>query len=412
MAAWRINAFPNGFTVPVLRVLAGYMCALLLMVQVNATAALADGIVSKVTSAPIFPNGIVRDVRAGINIFLQSETVQGDAFLNPQVLGYGIPDGGRMEVEMISGYQRDPEIPLDGRAIILVVGTPQQGLPAAISGLSIREGENQHTFVITPESGGAQAETLLSPAPGAAFDPVRQRGIKIIHIGRASAFVSRGEKGVVEVRIFDGDDNLLSSGRGEVKFLPEPLPQIYPTNIPHDQRNHDWQRVGVGKILGVASNTLPIPLLLFEKNEGLGNRGIFGAGVLSAPQLSEMNYTFPEALEQFTGGLILKDSDGNGLLDPVADTIIGGFSIEKPQGAAGDQVLTPLVSEKPFLSVSTGQYNPRAGAAIGGTIMQVVFIAGDTPGVYRLAFSLLREPGNPESGIGSSTTNTVIVTPQ
>ncbi len=390
------------------RVLVAALSVVLLCI--TAGVARADGMVAKVTSAPIFPNGIVRDIRAGINIFLQSDAAQGDAFLNPDVVGYGIPAGGRMEVELISGYERDPGIPLDNRSILLVVGTPQQGLPASVSGLSVYEGSNQNTFVISSADGGELLpETLLSPAPGAAFDPIRQRGIKIIHIGRASAFISRGEKGVMEVRLYDGNDSVVASGRGEVQFLTEPRPQVFLNNIPHDQRNHNWQRVDTGKILGVASNTLPLPVILYERNDGLDKQGILNAGVLSIAQLVELNYNPPRGLRPFTDGLIIQDTDGNGLLHPELDTIVGGLSIETPHNATGYQILTPLVSEAPFLSVSTAQYNERAAVSIGGAIMQVVFIAGNLPGLYKPTFSLLKVPGDPDSGIGSSATYTIVV---
>ncbi|MEM7069194.1 MAG: hypothetical protein AAF478_09945 [Pseudomonadota bacterium] len=388
------------------------MAATLVLVAVLASSieVRADSIVAKVTGAPIFANGIVRDVRSGINIFLQREESAGDTFLDPAIIGYGIPAGGRIEVEMISGYQRDPEVPLDRHALILVTGTPQQGLPAQKTGLEITEGSNPYTFVIRAKGGEELiGDKLLSPARAASKDPIRQRGIKIIHIGRASAFVSRGEKGIVEVRIYDGEEQVIGFGRGEVEFLAEPRPQIYPTNIPHEQRNHNWQRVGTGKILGVATNTLPMPLLLFERNEGLDNQGIFDVGVLSSAQLAELKYEVPDALAGFTDGLILKDSDGNGFLHPSIDTIIGGFSIETPTGAQGYQVLTPLVSEKPFLSAGTERYNERAGASIGGAIMQVVFIAGNVPGLYEPTFSLLTVPGDFSSGIGSSATYTIVV---
>ncbi|MEM7216186.1 MAG: hypothetical protein AAF423_11645 [Pseudomonadota bacterium] len=390
-----------------------FCCALLVssgVMSPNSAQAQSQGIVSKVTSAPIFANGIVRDIRSGINIFLQTDNHSGDAFLDPAVIGYGIPAGGRMEIELVSGFQRDPAIPLDERAILLVVGTPQQGLPAALSGFKVTEGGNDETFVITPlNQNGLQADALLSAAPGAAFDPIRQRGIKIIHIGRVSAFVSRGDKGVVAVRIIDGGGNVVASGSGEVNFLPEPRPQIFPTNVPHDQRNHNWQRVGVNQILGVASSTLPLPFMLYKKNAGLGNQGIVNAGVLSSAQLAEFGFKLPESLQQFSDGVILQDADGNGFLNPAIDTIIGGFAIEAPAGAQGYQILTPLVSEKPFLSVHTSNYNERAGASIGGAILQVVFIAGNVPGLYKPTFSLLEVPGDPSSGIGSSVTYTIVV---
>ena len=202
--------------------------------------AFADGIVSTVTSAPIHPNGIVRDVRSGLNIHLQNDQFKGLDFMDPSVPGYGIPPGGRLEVELTTGFQRDPNIPLDDRSILLVVGTPQQGLPARALGLSVQEGRNQNTFVITSNNpDGARPDQLLSPAPGAASDPIRARGIKIVHVGRTRAFVSRGEKGSVAVRFLDRSGNLIAGGVGEVSFLPEPRPQVYPTNVPHDQRNHN-----------------------------------------------------------------------------------------------------------------------------------------------------------------------------
>jgi len=359
--------------------------------------AYAEGIVAKVTSAPIFPNGIVRDVRAGINIFLQNETYPGDLFLDPDVIGYGIPSGGRMEVEMISGYQRDPDIALDERAFLLVTGTPQQGLPAMETGFEVKEGKNENTFVVQPVvEGGLPAENLVSLAPGAGFDPIRQRGVKIIHIGRVSAFVSRGEKGVVEVRIYDGTNAVVASGRGD-------------TNIPHDQRNHNWQRLGVGQILGVARNTLPLPVILYGRNEGLNNQGIEGAGVLSVQQLAELNYEMPDALKVFSGGLILRDRNKNGRLNPAHDEIIGGFTIDAPEGASGYQMLTPLVSEKPFLSVPTERFNERAGKNIGGAIMQTVFIAGDKPGLYKIGYSLLKASNDFENVPGPSFHYTILV---
>ena len=375
----------------------GGLCVLALFL-VGLTAAgtvKAKGIVSHVTSAPVFPNGIVKNIRSGINVFLQTDAKPGDLFLDPEVPGYGIPPDGWMEVEMVSGYRRDPKIPLDDRAILLVTGTPQQGLPAEQSGFLVKQGKNENTFLIEPTvQDGLRPENLISPAPGAAFDPIRQRGIKIVHVGRVSAFISSGEKGVVAVRFYDSGGNIVVQGEGEVAFLGEPAPQVFPTNIPHDQRNHNWQRLGVNQIVGVASNTLPIPVILYDRNEGLGNTGIENAGVLSRLQLDELGFEVPGELNFYNGGLILHDANADGRLHPNRDTIIGGIVLEVPNGATGYQVLTPLVSERPFLSTHTSRFNERAGANIGGAIMQVVFIAGDVPGLYRIGFSMLDKPGD------------------
>ncbi len=374
-----------------------------------ALGAAADGIVSTITSAPIFPNGIVRDVRTGLNIYLQTDAVQGLDFMDPAVVGYGIPPGGRLEVELVEGFQRDPAIPLDERAILLVAGTPQQGLPGRLLGFTVKEGSNPNTFVFEPESSdGIAPESMISSAPGAGLDPIRQRGIKIIHVGRNKAFVSRGERGVVEVRFMDRAGKVIVKGRETVEFLQEPRPELFPTNVPHDQRNHNWQRVPVRNIVGVASQTLPIPVIVYEKNEGLGRNGMFGVGVLSAQQLKDGGFKFPPEILRYDGGLILQDSNGDGFLNPFKDTIVGGVVLTSPEGATGQQVLSPMVNEKPFLSVDTKLFNERAGQNIGGAIMQVVMVAGDKPGPYRIRFVLLNEPGNLQSGDGSSYTYTVV----
>lgn len=372
--------------------------------------ALAEGIVSQVVTAPIFANGTVRDIPSGINIYLQNDNNRGLDFMNPDVIGYGIPPGGSLEVEMKEGFERNPDVALDGKSLLLTVGAPQQGLPEKATGHVISEGENAYTFVIKPTNkDGIIPENLASTAKGVAFDQVQQRGIKIIHIGRSFAFTSRGEKGVVEVRFKDKGDNVIARGQGELLFLAKPRPQIFPTNITHDQRNHNWQRLNPGQVVGVAKGTLPMPFLLFDENEGIGNMGIFGAGVLSAPQLKDIGFEMPKALERYNGGLILKDRNGDGFLSPLNDIIIGGIVNESPEGATGYQVVTPLVNEKPFLSKATTEFNQRAGEAFGGSIMQVVYIAGDKIGKYRMTFSLLERLGDITSPDGSSVTYTVVV---
>lgn len=383
---------------------------LFLLLSAGGTPAAADGIVSMVVSSPIFANGTVRDIRSGINIYLQREDAPGLDFMNPQVTGYGIPPGGRLEVEMLSGFQRDPNITLAQPSLLLVAGTPQQGLPGRAAGYTVREGNNENTFVITPVTrNGLDAAKLMTPAPGAKHDPIRQRGIKIIHVGIKMAFVSRGSSGRVEVRIFDGGGKIINQGTGELNFLSQPQPQIFPTNIPHDKRNHNWQRVAPRQTVGASDATVPLAFLLFERNQGFGNTGIMGAGVLSAQQLAKMNFSIPRVLKRYTGGLILKDVNGDGQLDPRQDQIIGGVIDHAPQGAKGQQVRSPHVRGALYLSGPTSAYNERAGKKLGGAIMLLEFVAGDKKGIYRPAFALLSNPENIASRDGSTYSYTIVV---
>lgn len=383
--------------------------SLFLLVSAGLAPAVADGIVSMVVSSPIFANGTVRDIRSSINIYLQSKPAPGLEYMNPEVTGYGILPGGRLEVEMVSGFQRDPNIPLAQPSIILVTGTPQQGLPGRTAGYKVSQGSNQNTFVITPSSAeGIKAAGLMTQAPGAKHDPIRQRGIKIVHVGLKMAFVSRGTGGKVMVRFYNSNGKIISKGSGELKFLAQPQPQIFPTNIPHDKRNHNWQRVAPGQTVGGTDTTVPLSFLLFERNQGFGNKGIMGAGVLSSSQLQKMNYTKPRALRRFTAGLILRDINGDGRLDPSKDQIIGGVIDHAPQGAKGQQVRTPLVRGNLYLSGPTSAFNKRAGKKLGGAIMLLEYVAGDKKGIYRPTFVLLSNPADINSADGSRYSYTIV----
>ncbi|GBE42033.1 hypothetical protein BMS3Bbin10_00089 [bacterium BMS3Bbin10] len=376
----------------------------------NPAAAASDGIVSMVVSSPIFANGTVRGIRSGINIYLQRDGARGLEFMNPEVTGYGIPPGGRMEVEMVEGFRRDPNIPLAQPSILLVAGTPQQGLPGRSAGYTVGQGNNENTFVIMPTSPrGLTAIDLKTKVPGAKRDPIPQRGIKIVHVGMTMAFVSRGERGRVEVRIYDGKGKIVSRGAAEIKFLAKPRPQIFPTNIPQGKRNHNWQRVAPGETVGATSETVPLSFLLFERNEGFGNKGIMGAGVLSAQQLATFGFSVPPALKRYTAGLILQDSDGDGLLNPSQDKIIGGITIAAPRGAKGHQVSTPLVRGNLYLSSPTRNFSEVAGRKLGGAIMLLEFVAGNKKGLYRPTFALLSDPDNIASGDGSVYSYTIVV---
>lgn len=382
---------------------------LLLLLFPGSTPAAADGIVSMVVSSPIFANGTVRGIRSGINIYLQRKGVKGLDFMDPEVTGYGIPPGGRMEVEMLDGFQRDVKIPLAQPSILLVAGTPQQGLPGRTAGYTVAQGKNENTFVIMPKTpNGLKASELKTPVPGAKRDPVPQRGIKIVHVGMKMAFVSRGTKGRVEVRIFDGGGKIIHQGAGEIEFLDQPRPQIFPTNIPHAKRNHNWQRVAPGQTVGGTNETVPLAFLLFARNRGFGNKGLMGAGVLSRQQLAVFNHVLPAPLRRYTAGLILQDSDGDGLLDPAKDRIIGGVTIAAPRGARGHQVSTPLVRGALYLSGPTSAYNERAGKKLGGAIMLLEFTAGNKKGIYRPTFTLLSDPENIASPDGSSYSYTIV----
>jgi hypothetical protein len=381
-----------------------------ILVSVGSGAALAEEMVGAVVSSPLSADGYVRDSRTGLNIYLQTDAAPAIEFMNPNVIGYGIPAGGRLEVELVNGFERDKNIPLAQPSIILVTGAPQQGLPGNAVGYEVEEGENENTFVISPfPEDDLAAEKLMTPAPGAKGDPVRQRGTKVVHVGLKKAFINRGERGAVAVRILDGSGNIVHKGSGEIEFLDAPRPQIFPTNFPHGRRNHNWQKVSPGEVVGQASGTVPIALMLFDKNVPGGKSGIVGAGVVSTQQLKAMEYTLPEALKRYTGGLIVQDTNGDGVADPSADRIVGGVIGAAPTGAKGQELRSLVRDGVAGLSRPTAAFAKGPGKAFGGAIMLLEFNAGDKPGLYRPTLALLKNPDDQTSGDGSQYTYTIVV---
>ncbi len=392
------------------------LCAL--GVGVTSTAAVADGIVNTIVNAPLSAAGTVQSGRVGVNVYLQKPDASGAAFMDPKVIGYGIPAGGRLEVELGGGYERDWNVALSQAAVMLVTGAPQQGLPGKKIGYSVKAGNNDNTFVFTPTSDkGLPAESIMSPAPGSKLDPIPQRGIKVLHIGfRQSAFINKGDSGTVSVRFIDGAGKVINGGSGKIEFLKTAVPQILPTNFTDKRRNHNWQRVKSGDTLGKTSGTVPVTLMMYAQAKGVSGDGLStfkqgteGAGVLSTQQLNAMSYKRPASIKRYNGGLIVQDTNGDGTLDPSSDTIIGGVLGKAPKGAKGQELKTGLKDGKLMLSQPTEQIAPKPGKRWGGAILQLHFTAGSKTGKYQPTLALLREPGNLESGDGSSYTYTIVV---
>lgn len=372
----------------------------------------AEGIVSKVVCSPISAVGTVRGARVGINIYLHKPEMPDIEFMDPRVPGYDIP--GRLEVEIGDGFERIADVPLSKESITLVTGAPQQSI---VGNYHVDQGENGNTFVITPASeNGLSVDDLMATVPGAKKDPIRQRGLKVIHVGLFQApFRNWSDQGQVCVRVYDKREKLVHQGCGSLDFLPHAVPQIHPTNLSDERRNHNWQRIKPGEVLGHTAGTVPMPLMLYDKAimppQSIDNfkLGIVGAGVLSARQLQSMGYRIPAELSRYNGGLIVQNLKGGGRLDPARDRIIGGIIEEVPTGAQGQELRTLERDAKLVLSRPSVEFDEQLGELFGGAIMQLQYIAGNKPGKYRPTLALLRDPADLSSGDGSSYTYTVVV---
>ncbi len=395
---------------------AAVVASAMLFAALSANATNADGIVAKVVNSPLNSAGLVKDGYSALNVYLQTPAAEGIEFYNPEIPGFGIPAGGHIEVEMGGGFIRDPAIAMDARAVHMVSGTPQHGLSDQALGYRSVQGANPNIFLISAASpDGLPAEKLLPRATIQKLDPIPNIGLKTFHIGLSTiAFSNRGERGTVAVRVVDRDGKVLASGQAQVDFWDSPRAQIHPNNFLHQGRNHNWQRVAPGETVGQMAGSVPLTFLLFEKPTGTpeeirnSRAGIAGAGVLSSAQLRGMKFNVPATMSRYNSGLILRDSNDDGKLDPRADQIIGGVIADAPDGEAGFDVRSLVEGNAPLLSQPTGVYSERAGARIGGAIMQVQFTTGAAKGKYRPTFALLLDPDDPVRGDGTAYTYTVI----
>lgn len=278
-------------------------------------AANADGIVAKVVNSPLNSAGLVKGGYTALNVYLQKPGAEGIEFYNPEVPGFGIPAGGRIEVEMVDGFIRDASVAMDARAVHMVSGTPQHGLSDQRLGYQSVEGANPNIFVVSARSPeGLPAEKLLPRATVQQLDPIPNIGLKTFHIGLSTiAFTNQGDRGTVAVRIVDRDGKILASGAARVDFWDTPRPQIHPNNFLHQGRNHNWQRVAPGETVGQAAGSIPLTFLLFAKPTGTAEEirsareGIPGVGVLSTAQLRGMDFDIPDVVSRYDSGLILRD---------------------------------------------------------------------------------------------------------
>ena len=390
---------------------AGFMTLLL------AGPAAAEGIAYKIVNSPLAPAGTVRDAHTGINILLQSDQHQGPTFMSPEVVGYGISPGGRIEIEMLDGFERDRSVKIAQKVIMVLSGTPHQPMPGKAVGYAVSEGSNPKTIVIrSTKPAGLQAETLMSPVPGAKGDPIRQRGIKVFHIGLLEyPFVNRGTKGTIEVRFLDRAGRVLHAGRQVLSFLDTPVPQIQPSNMPDAQRSHNWQSAKRGDVLGVTGGSLPISYSVYGTPKGVPQSemksfkgGLLGVGVLSTQQLAAMEYKLPPEIARYTGGLIVQDGNADGRLDPKADKIIGGVIGAAPAGAKGQELRSLNVHGATDLTRPLAAYHAKFGKLFGGAVGLLQFTVGDKPGLYKPTLALLSNPDDLAGGDGSSYTFTIV----
>lgn len=97
---------------------------------------------------------------------------------------------------------------------------------------------------------------------------------------------------------------------------------------------------------------------------------------------------------RYTGGLLVQDANGDKVLDPAMDRVVGGIICAAPEGAKGQSVTSPRGPDgKPVLSGEVLRNAAFPLGAGGGKpnpgLMPAELRAGDKAGLYRPTFELI-----------------------
>lgn len=394
-----------------------------------------------VVSAPIAANGIQQDSPTDINIILDAPGNPDDLALDHQRFGHNIPPGGRMEITLLGGFVRNSNGLVIGggtgtsnASFILSPGAPQNGIVTAapavnpVAGGDYRIVDNGNTIAIIPNGGngiaGERGQTIgfklihIRPDPNPATRPKDANGNFLF------PFTNKGEGGAVRVRILDAAGNVMEEGWGGTVFEQASRPHVFLTNVGRvndtdpnpTNTSANFQRLSPG-----AGFSTPLRFVLFDavSNSSLApHKGIANAGVVATG-----NHPL---FARFPGGLLVQDADGNQLLDPSVDRVLGGFTLTGPSIQA-DGLIGPLTltSEQgtqviPLLtlireggsvvgalqSTAAGGLSPTSG---NGSLLLVNGRVGPLPGTYTFTLELFEEPDNPlNRNVGSRATYTLI----
>lgn len=316
-------------------------------------AARADGILLAVVNSPADFTGTVASRPTGINLIL-------DRSLDPRVPGRSLKAGRKIKITLAKEFSRNEAVKIEGdKNLTIVKGWPQGGLPPKNGYVVSQEGER--TLVITA------LRDIMSD------DPANLPGMKVFHV-RGQTFINPTVPGEYPIRIEaeTGPDGAFETGEARVTIIPAPIPRIAPTNFLRPRpSNNNFQRVPMN-----SEAPLTLDMMLWDADGQPINR----AGVVP-PDL--------QAYPRYTGGLIVQDVNGDGILDPKVDRVIGGVIGSAPRGATGQRALSPVgAAGKPILSGSLNRA-PEFGGTEGDGIMPVSFRTGNIPGEYRPTFELI-----------------------
>ena len=285
---------------------------------------------------------------------------------NPATPGLAMAAGEMIRLKLPAAFKRNEQVAIQSEAdtnMVLTKGWPQAAVKLAGQYL-IGYDENAHAMTIKA------VKDIQADGPNAP-------GIKVIHLrGRTFLNPEAGEYPVTAEHIA-ANGQLKSTWVGNIKVLAKaPRTRLAPTNfqLPPGM-NADFQKTALGQLMPER-----LGLLLWENGDWMNHVGIAPADLARFPR--------------YTGGLLVQDMNGDGILEPSIDKVVGGIIGAAPPGAKGQSATSPVGADgKPVLSGDALRNAAFPVAAGGGKpnpgLLLTQFRAGNKAGMYRPRFELI-----------------------
>lgn len=286
---------------------------------------------------------------------------------NPKTPGISLRAGEVLQIALPTAFKRNAAVavvPDKDLNLVLTKGWPQGAVALATQyRIDFNEKANAMTVTALKDVG---------------LDGANAPGIKVVHLrGRTFVNPMPGDYPVTITKL-GADGSPLTKWQSNLKVLEDaPITRLAPTNfhvVPG--ANTDYLSVALGQ-----PTPQPLGVLLW------GAQGSAMNGVGVAPRDLAR---FP----RYTGGLLIQDTNGDKLLDPAVDKVVGGIIGAAPQGATGQAATSPVGADgKLILSGevlrSTGFPVAAGGGKPNPGLLVIQFRAGNKPGLYRPTAELL-----------------------
>lgn len=286
---------------------------------------------------------------------------------NPATPGLALRAGESLRLAMPAAFKRNAAVAISADTdanLVLTKGWPQGSVRLAGQYRVGYDAKDNAMMVTATQDVGT--------------DGANAPGIKVIHLrGRSFLNPMPGDY-PVSVTQTATDGKALAVWQGQLKVFDDaPSARLAVTNfhLPPGT-NGDFQKIAPGQVA-----PHPLGLLLW----GAQGSALNGVGI--APRDLAR---FPK----YTGGLLVQDSNGDKLLDPAIDKVVGGIIGAAPQGATGQAATSPLGADgKPVLSGEVLRHAAFPPAIGGGKpnpgLLAIQFKAGSLPGLYRPTVELI-----------------------